>query len=173
MTYIVLRQITAAYSILIPQAMKNYLLTLFHALLCVVLSAQGNLQFSQALIVSNTVQTVPTGKVWKITALSGTASSVCVPHPEGIGSIWYQAISVSGFELNGTRVYSMLKYPTSGQRFNSNTCVTPGFCCDNQLTAYNQNTDPLVLPMWLPEGYTLKSLGANIFLSVLEFTIVP
>jgi hypothetical protein len=105
--------------------------------------------------------------------MSGTVSNLCVMHPEGISSIFYKSPSASGFELNGYSVFSMLKYPTSGQRYNSNSCTTTGYCCDNNLTSYNQSTDPLVLPMWLPEGSTLKSMGAGIFLSVIEFNVIP
>ena len=148
---------------------------LFIAALAFLSSAksQGTLEFNQVKIITNTVETVPSGKVWKITAMSGTVYGECVPHPEGNTSIWYKATAASGFLLNGNKVYSMLKYPSSGQRYNSNTCVTTGFCCDGNLTTNNQATDPLVLPMWLPAGTTLGSIASSVFLSVIEFNVVP
>ncbi|MCC6599542.1 MAG: hypothetical protein IT223_02595 [Crocinitomicaceae bacterium] len=155
--------------------MKKTLSLILLSLVFLFARAQGTLEFNQVKIITNTLETVPSGKVWKITAMSGTASGDCVPHPDQLNyvNVWYKAPSVSGFILNGNKVYSMIKFPASGQRYNSSACATPGYCCDSNLTTYNQSSDPLVLPMWLPAGATLQSVGSGIFLSVLEFNIVP
>lgn len=153
---------------------KVYILSICLTAFSTVLSAQGNLHFSQALLVSNTIQTVPPGKVWKITALSGALYNThCVGRPDLLPSPtqWVKAAVASGFEINGSMVYSTLRYTTSTPRHSDSNCVN--YLGATDYSSYSQQTDPLILPMWLPANTTLRTIGAGVFVSVLEFDVVP
>jgi len=123
----------------------------FHA------SAQGNLQFSRVLLVSDTLKTVPIGKVWKIESIAINASGTL---PQAYGSL---QITGSGtcantddsnayFEINGNkRVCSGIGNSTSATTVPASSCF----------------------PFWLPEGTTLKTQCPDALLSVIEFNICP
>ena len=135
--------------------------------------AQGNLVFREAKLISSSIQTVPSGRVWKITSLSGAVyNTLCVPRPDLVPNPtqWVKAAIASGFEVNGQLIYSTLRYPTSTQRFSDINC-TIGLT-NQDYSSYSQSTDPLILPMWLPAGTTLKTIGSGVFVSVLEFDVV-
>lgn len=155
--------------------MKN-IITLFIFLIAFICTkAQGALQFSQAKIVDNTLVTVPAGKVWKVTAIYGAMyNTYCTGRPDLLPtpSQWVKASVVSGFEVNGKKVFSIFKYSNSSERFSNNTCTTSIACCTDY-SSYSQSTDPLILPIWLPAGTTLKSLGTDVSLSVIEFNVIP
>jgi hypothetical protein len=153
----------------------KFIVTIFSALICSVVISQGTLQFNQAKLVTNSLETVPVGKVWKITALSGALYNThCVGRPDMLPTIiqWVKAAVASGFEVNGSLVYSTLKYSNSTERWSNNTCTSSLACCTDY-SPFTQNTDPLLLPMWLPAGTTLKTIGAGVFVSVIEFNIIP
>jgi hypothetical protein len=140
----------------------------------VTAAAQSDLKFNSAKLVTNTVQTVPADKVWKITALSGALyNTLCVGRPDLLPNPvqWVKAAVASGFEVNGSPVYSTLRYSTSTSRHGNNTCTNELGTTD--YSSWSQNTDPLILPMWLPAGTTLRTLGAGIFVSVVEFDVIP
>ena len=109
--------------------------------------AQGNLQFNQVKLVS-TVETVPVGKVWKVTGIlpsSGfryTSSSSTPPYEYGLLVNGIQRIIGHGSYVNG--------YYSSG------------------FTAQSFGGD-----LWLPGGTTLAA-GSNVGeISIIEFNIVP
>jgi hypothetical protein len=108
--------------------------------------AQGNLQFNQALIVTNTQLTVPVGKVWKIE--SYTPSSVYTVHG---GNPLTHALVING----DSRIVGL----SGGLNYN-----------------YNSGSHSPVmhsLPIWLPSGTTLVSGVGTSMISVIEFNIIP
>ncbi|MCC6599360.1 MAG: hypothetical protein IT223_01645 [Crocinitomicaceae bacterium] len=152
--------------------MKKLLLLFFIVLAGGTLLAQTTaLQYSRVLIVSNTEQTVPTGKVWKITSLTGALyNTYCTGRPDMLPSPsqWVKAGVASGFLVNGNTIHSILKYSTSTSRYSDNICTSVLGSTD--YSSWSQTTDPLVLPMWLPAGTTLKTIGSGVYVSVLEFS---
>ncbi len=153
--------------------MKKFLLTLATALVFYTTGmAQETLKFSQIILVTNNQQTVPDGKVWKITALSGASYNICVPDPAQISNTWRLATVGSGFVVNGTNIYGDLQYSSNSTRYSNNVCSSASYCCDN-IATYSINTNPYIVPMWLPAGTTVSTLSANVFLSVIEFAVTP
>ncbi|MEI6766611.1 MAG: hypothetical protein WCM76_13340 [Bacteroidota bacterium] len=129
--------------------MKKLLLTgiMFALLLCVGANAQSyTLQFSQAILVSSTQQTVPTGKVWKV---EGVAS----PRME-FG--YNQAISDQNILINGVTISVQL-----------NGIYNTGYSSGSpQNLGWGTH-----FPLWLPAGTTLKT-GSNVaYISVIEFNL--
>jgi hypothetical protein len=126
---------------------------------CSYCIAQGNLQFSQAKLVT-TVQTVPAGKVWKVesyaynggAAFAGTQSGFY--SNDGTNERSY-INALMTYSINGSSV----QIPASLSRTGA-VGIVP-------LTGLN------LFPFWLPEGSTLAA-GTNMsYLSVLEFNVVP
>jgi hypothetical protein len=108
--------------------------------------AQGNLQFNQALIVTNTQLTVPVGKVWKIE--SYTPSSAYSTHN---GNPQTHTLLING----DSRIIGL-----SGG-LNTN---------------YSSGSHPPIIhpfPIWIPSGTTLMSGPGTSMISVLEFNIIP
>ena len=108
--------------------------------------AQGNLQFNQALIVTNTQLTVPVGKVWKIE--SYTPSSAYSSHN---GNPQTHALIING----DSRIVGL----SGGVNYN-----------------YSSGSHSPVMhsfPIWLPSGTTLISGPGTSMISVLEFNIIP
>jgi hypothetical protein len=113
-------------------------------------SLAQNLQFSQVVIVSNTDQTVPIGKVWKIESYqqqqigNGTnpPTTSCTdfsrPRPYFIDGVSYNDLKGTGWG-NASILY------TAGNSF----------------------------PIWLKPGQTCRTSCSGDFLSILEFTVVP
>jgi len=148
----------------------------------VCLKAQGTLSYSQALIVGNTSQTVPAGKVWKVTSVYGFDIS-CDPSVRSSCN-WGSNNTVlhfasSYFLVNSRKVFSYNKLfgyayntcstlpdPAAGGTIYSN--------CAGDATRQgwpDLNPNPNIFPMWLPAGTTLQSGGPNTFVSVLEFAV--
>jgi hypothetical protein len=129
---------------------KNYFLVVTLFLLCFGSYAQGNLQFNQVLTISNTDQTVPAGKVWKIESYQ----------QQQIG------ISSSGPTFACTDLSRPRYYYIDGNSF-----------CDIKGTGTGvagyifiaQNS----FPIWLKAAQTCRTSCPGDFLSVLEFNIVP
>ena len=149
----------------------------------VATKAQGSLQFSRALIVSSSLETVPAGKVWKITSLYGEdyGSGSCVQ----FGTYYYDYILQAGYKINGNLVG--VQYGTAsncqirtgscsgtlingGQPCNSSGWVDRVNNAQGNTTIEDMNAS---LPMWIPAGTTVQTLGSTSFLSVLEFNIIP
>lgn len=148
-----------------------------------LLIAQGNLQFSQALVVSSTEQTVPVGKVWKVTSVYGFEPNLCLTHASmnncnysGSNSV---NMSVSGYVVNGVMVLSECTmkrvWGSTNCSGSNNTFTATEQYCGNQIAAQGyapKLANPNILPMWLPANTTLKSVGPSTFLSVLEFNVI-
>lgn len=153
--------------------------------------AQGNLQFNQALIIAgSTPQTVPDGKVWKITSVYGTefVLNQCVSNAPANNWLGLRCISqlqgseggrsamVSYFTtqllVNGTRVVSELTGLGTQTLWDNATCASSSWTNQN-LACANRTTNPNMLPMWLPENTTVATNAATVFASVLEFNVVP
>jgi hypothetical protein len=133
-------------------------------------SAQGTLQFNQALVVTDQLQTVPAGKVWKVTAIYGK-DEVC-RSVAPLYNNWFSKALVAGFFLNGVEVLSFRKFLTQTMYSNSPTCSSNSNSGYN-FSSLNFESDPNVLPIWIPAGATVQTSGPNIFLSAIEFNIIP
>lgn len=162
--------------------MKNITLLIIFSFAVNFGYAQGSLQFNQAKIVGNTLETVPAGKVWKVMSIYGEDFSAgsCVQ----FGSYFYDKIRQAGYRVNGNLVgvqYSV----GSGCYIRNSSCsgsiVNGGQTCDSQgwvdnvtKAAGNTTIDRMnaSLPMFLPANTTLQTLGSTTFLSVIEFNIV-
>jgi len=169
--------------------MKKGVIVLFLCCLVAMGMAQGNLQFNQVLLVDSALRTVPANKVWKITAISGSEYRLneCVDisansiHELKSARCGYSTItasfvgnySISLFLVNGNRVINSIE----GMPSSTSTFYQVSNCSGNttgsNFTCANRDTNPNILPMWLPAGATLRSGGPNTWLSVLEFNIVP
>jgi hypothetical protein len=171
---------------------KNFLSIFVMLLFKSTLFAQGSLQYNQALIISDQLQTVPAGKVWKIQNIYGSEFRIneCVDLSQtstheaatircsNVGStsatVTYE---ISAFQINGVNVLNYLSGLRSGSghycRFSGTTC---GGSCSNSLndaSCANRNSDPNTFPMWVPAGTTVRSNGPNTYLTVIEFNILP
>lgn len=111
--------------------------------------SQGNLQYSQAKLV-NTIDTVPTGKVWKIEGViySGPIASFNYANSQTL---------VDNIFINGTEV-AIRK---------SSMAVAP----------YTSSATSIVweqkFPLWMPAGTTLAASTGVLYINVLEFNTVP
>ena len=104
-----------------------------------------SLQFSQVLLVSS-LDTVPQGKIWKVTNI--------LPTLDGSGS--------SEIQVNGNDIVVAFAKGTYGI-YTQHSAAT-GY-------ANNYHYNGLQGPYWLPEGTTLQA-GTNVqYISVIEFNI--
>jgi hypothetical protein len=115
------------------------------------LFSQGNLQFNQVVKVSNTSQTVPAGKVWKVEAYLQANTSITEfvefptcnfpdrQHPFLINSKPY-------YQINGS----------------------PGHGSSGIFMAVGN-----LFPLWLKAGETVQTTCPDNFLSIIEFNIIP
>lgn len=133
--------------------------------------AQGSLQYNQAIIASDQLQTVPANKVWKITAIYGK-DEVCRQVLPLYGANWWSKTLVAGFRLNNVEILSFRKFLTQTMYNNSNTCSANGQGTYD-FSPLNFESDPNILPIWVPAGATVQTVGPNVFLSVIEFNIIP
>lgn len=164
--------------------MKTFTSTLLLFLLSTAFCmGQGSLQFNQAKLVGSTIETVPTGKVWKIMSLYGEDFSAgsCVQ----FGSYFYDKILMAGYKINGNLVG--VQYGTgSGCYIRNSSCtgslVNGGQACNSSGWVDNVNnaqgnvkiaTMNASLPLFVPAGTTVQTLGGTTFLSVIEFNIIP
>ena len=129
--------------------MKKILLSTF-LLLSNLACAQGNLQFNQVIRVVEVLQTVPTGKVWKVESYlenelinSNSSSSSCTS-----STIHRPLIINNGF------------YYFVGDVAWGST---------NSLQMMNHNK----FPIWLKTGDQIRTTCSSDFASVIEFNIVP
>lgn len=136
--------------------------------------AQGNLQFNRAILLSNTPQTIQPDKVWKIESVYGHANNVCYFLPSRSSSSGYFVSRgrLSGLNINGTDVISSATR-TDGNLYMNNDCTGSPSSYSYNDSRDNWASDPNFFPMWLPAGTTVRTMGSTIFVSVLEFDIVP
>lgn len=130
----------------------KFLFAIVLALLSYVGFGQYNLQLNQVVLVSNTLQTVPAGKVWKVESYMQAG----IAAPDMI-------------EVGGSCAYSDRHHPmiVNGQTYfliNG----SPGHGSSGTFLAASN-----ILPMWLPAGATLRTACAKDVLSVIEFNLVP
>jgi hypothetical protein len=130
----------------------KFLFALVLALLSFVGFGQYNLQLNQVVLVSNTLQTVPAGKVWKVESYMQAG----IAAPDMI-------------EVGGSCAYSDRHHPmiVNGQTYfliNG----SPGHGSSGTFLAASN-----ILPLWLPAGATLRTACAKDVLSVIEFNLVP
>ena len=106
-------------------------------------TAQNSMEFSRVLLVE-TLDSVPQGKIWKVTNI--------LPTLDGSGS--------SKIQVNGNDIVVAFSMSSNGQ-----TSSNGNF--GNNHNYYNG----LQGPYWLPEGTTLQA-GTNVkYISVIEFNI--
>jgi len=144
------------------------------------LNAQNSLQFVQAKLIDNNLQTVPVGKVWKVVSVYGSAPRICVSHPKATStSNTYSWFNVQGFLVNSITVFSEAtfagSYSTSSGHmwYTTDACSTVGQAWDNKAIwgIYDISPNPNILPMWLPAGTTLQAMQGSV-ISVIEFEII-
>ena len=124
----------------------KFLFALMLALLSSVGFGQYNLQLNQVVLVSNTLQTVPAGKVWKVESYMQAG----IAAPDMI-------------EVGGSCAYSDRHHPmiVNGQTYfliNG----SPGHGSSGTFLAASN-----ILPMWLHAGATLRTACAKDVLSVI------
>ena len=117
---------------------KNIFLLLFIA---PFFSFSQNLEYNKVLLVSNE-QTVPIGKVWKITNV--------LPNLTGAGNL--------KILVNDIDIIVAFSHSTNGNAYNSN----PQTNNHNYYSSLNG-------AYWLPEGTTLKAADNVQYISVIEF----
>src|SRR5690349_8008028 len=91
--------------------MQKNILALLALLLCILaVHAQGSLQFNSVKIITNSIQSVPVGKIWKVTAVYGFEANACVTGVQMDGCNYGGSnsvnMSVSAFKVNGSVILS-------------------------------------------------------------------
>jgi hypothetical protein len=113
---------------------------------------QFNLQLNQVLLVSNTLQTVPVGKVWKVESFM--QAGIAAP----------DMIETGGTCALSDRHHPMIVNGQSYYLING----SPGHGSSGVFLAVSN-----ILPMWLPAGATLRTACAKDVISVIEYNLVP
>ena len=113
---------------------------------------QYNLQLNQVVLVSNTIQTVPAGKVWKVE--SYMQAGIAAPDMIETGGTCALSDRHHPMIVNGQTYYLINGSPGHGS---SGTFLAVGN----------------LLPLWLPAGATIRTACAKDVLSVIEFNLVP
>ena len=114
------------------------------------LYSQGNLQFNQVLRVSNTPQTVPVGKVWKVESYLENEGDNSSNYATGCSNLGYHR----PLTINNYNYYFVGSIAWGN-------------------TAYVQIANANKLPIWLKAGDVIKTTCIQDFASVIEFNIVP
>ena len=130
--------------------MSTKLLILF-ILMTSAVWTQGNLQFNQVIKVNNSVQTVPTGKIWKVESYmqSYTNISEFIEYP----TCNFQDRQ-HPFLINGKPYYQINGSPSHGS---SGIFMAVGN----------------LFPLWLKSGESVQTTCPDNFLSIIEFNLVP
>ena len=104
-------------------------------------TAQNSMEFSRVLLVE-TLDSVPQGKIWKVSNIMQTASSAGT-----------RIITINGNDI-------IVSYGASSSSQSS-----------SRIAGHSYNYNALQGPYWLPEGTTLEA-GTNVkYISVIEFNI--
>ena len=130
----------------------KFLFTPVICLLFFTVFGQYNLQLNQVVLVSNTIQTVPAGKVWKVE--SYMQAGIAAPDMIEIGTACAYSDRHHPMIVNGQTYYLINGSPGHGS---SGTFLAVGN----------------LLPLWLPAGATIRTACAKDVLSVIEFNLVP
>ena len=104
------------------------------------------------MLVSNTIQTVPAGKVWKVE--SYMQAGIAAPDMIEVGTACAYSDRHHPMIVNGQTYYLINGSPGHGS---SGTFLAVGN----------------LLPLWLPAGATIRTACAKDVLSVIEFNLVP
>ena len=137
------------------------IVTFISLFLCGLSYSQGNLQFNQVKIISNTdpSQSVPAGKVWKIESVFSEGGDT---YPMGASGTVYAHFSACGLASFNFQNYG---------RYLSINNIPVAFGIHS---AGNQMTN---LPVWLPSGTTICTCIPSYICargySVIEFNIIP
>jgi hypothetical protein len=118
------------------------------------LSAQ-NLQYGKAKLIDSKVDTVPTGRAWK---LEGFVFSNTISNCPGS---WTTINIDDSIVLNGHKM-AVRSQRLYGSSSNSSGALSPEYIIWKQET-----------PMWLPAGSTLSAGRGVKFINVIEFKEVP
>jgi len=178
--------------------MRLFTLTLISIALSISICAQGTLQFNRVLLLGNSVESVPAGKVWKVTAGYGIEQRIneCINYSPGstheigervrcsIGSGWgtgsFRATySIRSLIINGQSAPFLIdgfaNLSNCSSTFLNTACSGSSSSCFDisRLSCVNLPPDPQSLPLWLPAGTSLQTSGPNTHFSVLEFNIIP
>jgi hypothetical protein len=114
----------------------------------------GSMQFSRVLLIGTAVDTVPSGKVWK---LESVLSSSQLAPALSAGNLTQEKTNSLQIKVNNTNISiaSWLENEYSSYRGH---------------TAFGQVT---VLPIWLPAGSSVSASSNAAYISVIEFDILP
>jgi hypothetical protein len=172
--------------------MKKFLYIIALVFVYAGLNAQQSLEFSQGLIMDNNVQTVPAGKIWKVTGIYGEeyrfnecvdVTSTSTHELNRVrcaysSSTWQNArmsYSISQLTINGVAVPCRISglSDRSFVFFRDPNCTGSTTSISATYSCGNLTSDPNLFPMWLPAGTTFATGGPNTFASVIEFNIIP
>jgi hypothetical protein len=134
--------------------MKILLLSLF-SLLGSLLYSQGNLQFNQVKLIGDAPSTVPDEKVWKVENFMHTGEA-----PFALPEVNFPMIDNGGKR----GFYGLASYTVNGQSVRILAAIA------------HQTTLGISSPTaisWFPAGSTLAAGTNMLYLSVIEFNIVP
>ncbi|MFM2038795.1 MAG: hypothetical protein RL432_1734 [Bacteroidota bacterium] len=131
--------------------MRYFFLCIFSVALKLA-HGQYNLQLNQVLLVNNTVQTVPVGKVWKIESYLQAGVTI---------NDMSESSATCNFpgRHHAFLVNNQLYYLING---------SPGHGSSGTFMAVGNS-----LPMWIPAGTSVRTSCASDVLSILEFNLVP
>jgi hypothetical protein len=140
--------------------MKQIMLLHFlcFSLLCL---AQGNLQFNQVKIISNTdaPQTVPAGKVWKIESVFANEHDVYPAATSGVNQSFFSSCGIA----------SMFYYYYGRYLAINNIPLSFG--------VHGNGEQMTQLPIWVPAGATICMCTNSTYCargySAIEFNVVP
>jgi hypothetical protein len=137
--------------------MKNFFLIIVLSSLTLIGKAQGNLQFNKAKLV-NTIDTVPSGKVWKIESIIYSSSIVDALCNTSTNNSCNSNSKSDNITINGNSVIVRQSSTVTGSyNFGYSTSLL-----------WEQK-----LPIWLNQGNTISSSNGVLYVNVLEFNITP
>ena len=117
------------------------------------LKAQSSMQFRQAMLVSAS-QTVPLGMVWKVeSVIASSQLAPGLPYNSNGGATKSIVVLINGMNAY-IKTWDEKNYVNGGAYSAASGTVTD-------------------LPLWLPEGTTLEASTNTLYVSVLEFKIIP
>jgi hypothetical protein len=154
------------------------IVTLLSLFVFIASSAKAQtLSFSQALIVSSSVETVPNDKVWKLTSAYGEYEGCAGYFNNDYNGLRYKQAILTDFFVNGVKINVVREnlFNNSVAHFSLNTC-SGSSSTSNQNWNYaigNRSASPVIFPMWIPAGTTVNTGGSTVKLSVLEFNVIP
>jgi hypothetical protein len=137
--------------------MKNFFLIIALSSLSILSKAQGNLQFNKAKLVS-TIDTVPSGKVWKIESIIYSSTIVDALCNTSTNNSCNSNSKSDNIIINGNSVTIRQSSTVTGSyNFGYSTSLL-----------WEQK-----LPIWLNQGNTISSSNGVLYVNVLEFNITP